>query len=363
MTTGINNETARKQAAIVCLLALAAITLYLCYLIAKPFLVPLVIAVMLAIVFHPLHLKIRKWFGNSNAAAAISTTLVLIVVAVPLVVVGITVSRELSAVLQTLRERSGSQGGLSSYLAYLSRNLLRWFGNYVNLPALDPEETLLHGADQVSRYLLSVGAAAVSNVLSFILDMVVVFFSLFFFFREGDSLLQGLGALLPLSPDQTKELFAGIGKTTTANLYGGLAVAAAQGTLTGLAFGILGLPAPILWALVTALASLIPVFGSALVWGPAALLLFVSGHWIKAVILLGWGAGVIGQIDAVVRPYIVGAQVKVHTLLVFFSLLGGVEAFGIMGIFIGPVVLSVTMAVLEMIRKTDFSWKSDPRSG
>ncbi len=363
MTTEINNETVRRQAAIVFLLALAAITLYLCYLIARPFLVPLVIAVMLAIVFHPVHLKIRTLLGNRNASAAISTALVLIVVAIPLVILGISVSGELSAVLQSLRERSGSQGGLSPYLAYLSRNVLKWFGNYVNLSALNPEEAVLRGAEQISRYLLSVGAAAVSNALSFLLDLVVVFFSLFFFFREGESILQGLGALLPLSPDRTKNLFQRIGETTTANLYGGLAVAAAQGSLTGLAFGVLGLPAPVLWALVTALASLVPLFGSALVWGPAALLLFIHGHWIKAVILLAWGAGVVGQVDALVRPYIVGAHVKVHTLLVFFSLLGGVEAFGIVGIFIGPVILSVTMAVLDMIRNTDFSWKSNPQSG
>jgi predicted PurR-regulated permease PerM len=147
-----------------------------------------------------------------------------------------------------------------------------------------------------------------------------------------------------------------------ANLYGGLAVAAAQGTLTGLAFGFLGLSAPILWALVAALASLVPVVGSALVWGPAAILLFLSGHWIKGVILLAWGAAIVAQVDAVVRPYVIGAHVKVHTLMVFFSLLGGVEAFGIVGIFIGPVVLSVSMAVLDMLRKTDFSWKSSPRS-
>ncbi|MBZ5698494.1 MAG: AI-2E family transporter [Acidobacteriia bacterium] len=355
------NETVRKQAAVVCLLVLAAIALYLCYLIAKPFLVPLVIAVMLAIVFHPLHLKIRTFLRNPNAAATISTTLVLLVVAIPLVVLGISVSRELSAVVQSLRERSGTQGGLSPYLAYLGENLLKRLGNYANLSQFDPEAALLRGAEQVSRYLLSAGAAAVSNILSFALDTVVVFFSLFFFFREGESILQSVGAVLPLNSDQTEKLFAGIAETMTANLYGGLAVAAAQGTLTGIAFGILGLSAPILWALVTALASLVPVVGSALVWGPAVILLFLSGHWIKAIVLLALGAGVVGQVDAVVRPYVIGAHVKVHTLLVFFSLLGGVEAFGIVGIFIGPVVLSVTMAVLDMLRKTDFSWKSAPR--
>jgi len=359
MTTGIN-ETVRKQTAVASLLGLAAIALYLCYLIAKPFLAPLMIAVMLAIVFHPFHSKIRGFLRSPNAAAAISTTLVLIIVVIPLVVLGISLSGELSAIIQSLRERSALQGGLSPYLTNLANKLLIRLGGFVNVSQLDPREALLSGAEQISRYILSAGATAVSNLLSFMLDSVVVFFSLFFFFREGESILQGIGAMLPVNRDQTERLFAGISETMTANLYGGLAVAAAQGTLTGLALAILGVSAPVLWALVTALASLVPVIGSALVWGPAAILLFIGGHWIKALILAAWGAGVVGQVDAVVRPYVIGAHVKVHTLLVFFSLLGGVEAFGIVGIFIGPVVLSVTMAIFEMLRNTDFSWKSTP---
>lgn len=358
MTNGMN-EIVRKQAAVVCLLGLAAIMLYLCYLLAKPFLAPLVIATMLAVVFHPLHARIRLYLRNPNAAAAVSTILVLLVAAVPLIVVGISVSRELNTVVQMLKDRSEYQGGLSPYVAHLGEALARTLGRYVDISEFDPQAALLRWAEQISRSLLSIGAAAVTNLLSFLLDTIVVFFSLFFFFREGQSMRQGLAAMLPLSVDQTERLFKGISETMTANLYGGLAVGAAQGFLTGLAFWILGLSAPILWALVTALASLVPVVGSILVWGPAAILLFLSGHWIKAIILLGWGAAVVGQIDALVRPYIIGAHVKVHTLLVFFALLGGVEAFGIVGIFIGPVVLSVTMAILDMLRKTDFSWKSN----
>lgn len=358
--TADRNETVRRQAAVVCLLGLAAIALYLCYLIAKPFLAPLVIAVMIAIVFHPVHLKIRSFVHSPNGAAAISTTLVLLVVAIPLVGLGISISKELSDVVHSLREHRESPVNLSPYLSQLFENLSRRLQNYVNLSQFDPQAALLRGVEQFSRYLLAAGAAVVSNLVSVSLDLVVVFFSLFFFFREGETILGGFGAVLPLSADQTRKLFAGISETMIANLYGGLAVAVAQGTLTGLAFAVLGLSAPILWALLTALASLIPVVGSALVWGPAAMLLFLTGHWIKAIILLAWGAGVVGQIDAVVRPYVIGAHVKVHTLLVFFSLLGGVEAFGVVGIFLGPVVLSVTMAVLDMLREADFSWKSTP---
>ncbi len=356
------NETVRKQAAIICLLGLAAVALYLCYLIAKPFLGPVLIAVMLAIVFYPLHARIQAFFHRPSVAAALSTTLVLLIVTIPVVLLGISVSGELRTVVQSLHEQSGSPGGLSPYLARWGDSLLKLLGNYVNISQLDPQAALLRWAEQASRYLLSIGAAAVTNLLSFVLDTVVVFFSLFFFFREGKSIRQGLSAMLPLYPDQTEKLFTGISETMIANLYGGLAVGAAQGILTGLSFWALGLAAPILWALVTGLASLVPVVGSALVWVPASILLILSGHWVKALILLAWGAAIVGQVDVVVRPYVVSARVKVHTLLVFFALLGGVEAFGIIGIFVGPVVLSVTLAVLDMLKGADFSWQSTPES-
>jgi predicted PurR-regulated permease PerM len=104
--------------------------------------------------------------------------------------------------------------------------------------------------------------------------------------------------------------------------------------------------------MVTALFSLVPIVGSAAVWGPAAIVLAISGHWVKALILLGWGAGVVAQADNVVRPYVISERANLNTLAVFFALLGGVKAFGVMGVFIGPVALSFTLVVLEMLRET-----------
>jgi len=352
------NDTTRKWAAIVCLMGLAVVALYLCYLIARPFLGPLLIAVMLAIVFYPLHVRVQRFCPRPNAAAAVSTTLVILLVTIPMVLLGISVSRELRAVVQLLREQSWSLGRVSPYLVEWGGDLLRRMGDHMDLSQFDPQATILRSAEQASRYLFSIGAAAVTNLLSFVLNSVVVFFSLFFFLREGKNIRHVLSAMLPLYPDQTERLLTVISETMIANLYGGLAVGAAQGILTGLCFWVLGLPAPILWTLVTGLASLVPVTGSALVWGPASVLLLLSGHWVKALILFVWGAAVVGQVDVAIRPYVVSARVKVHTLLVFFALLGGVEAFGIVGIFVGPVILSLTLAALDMLRTTNFSWQA-----
>lgn len=278
------SDHTKNRVAVICLLGLATVTLYLCYLISKPFLSPILIAVMLAIVFYPLHMRIRDFVRGPNVAAGFSTILVLLVAVIPVVILGIPVSKELGAVVQSLRKQSGSQEGLSPYLAHLTENLLTRLWSYVNLPQLDLGAVLLGWAEQASRYLPSIGATVVTNLLSLALDAVVVFFSLFFFFREGNRILQELSTLLPLSSDQTERLFTGISETMIGNLYGGLAVGVAQGVLTGLSFWVLGLSSPIPGALFAALASLLPIVGSAVVWGPAAILLFLKGHWVKALL-------------------------------------------------------------------------------
>jgi predicted PurR-regulated permease PerM len=141
-------------------------------------------------------------------------------------------------------------------------------------------------------------------------------------------------------------------------MYGVLAVGAAQGVLVGLAFWVLGLPSPILWGVVTSLFSMVPLVGSGAVWAPAVLLLVLSGSWGKGLLLLGWGVGVVGMVDNFVRPYVMSGQVKLHPLLLFFALLGGVKAFGLIGIFVGPVILAITMTLISLLREEGRSWQA-----
>jgi predicted PurR-regulated permease PerM len=231
--------------------------------------------------------------------------------------------------------------------------LASWAGRYVDLSSFDLRGALLPWLEQISRSLLSRGAWAAGNIISFVADAVITLFTLFFLFREGRSMRGHAETFLPLNAAQVERLFTGLSNSIVANVYGCLAVGVAQGTLASLAFWVLGLPSPLLWGLVTALFSLVPIIGSAAVWGPAVIILAIGGHWWKALILLIWGAVVVGQIDTLIRPYVISGRVKLHTLLIFFALLGGVEAFGVMGLFIGPVVLSVTLVVLEMLRESN----------
>jgi predicted PurR-regulated permease PerM len=157
-------------------------------------------------------------------------------------------------------------------------------------------------------------------------------------------------AILSLTRQQARHLITGVNETIVASVYGGIAVGLAEGLLTALAFWVLGSSSPVLvgsWLLW----SLIPVVGTGIVWLPAVVVLIIGGHWVKGLILIGWGAEVVGQVDALLSPCVVSQHAKMHNLLIFFALLGVVRAFGIMGLFIGPVVISVTIAVLNMLRE------------
>ena len=160
-----------------------------------------------------------------------------------------------------------------------------------------------------------------------------------------------LAAFLPLRAEQFERLFTGVSNSIVANVHGCVAVAAAQGVLMSLGFWIVGLPSPILWGLVTALCSMLPIIGSFAVWGPTTLILLLTGHWGKALILLVWSAAVVSQIDNVLRTWIMSERANMHPLLMFFALLGGVKAFGVLGLFIGPVVVSVALVALQMLRE------------
>lgn len=343
--------------------ALAAVALYFCYLIARPLLNPIFLAVVIAIVFHPLYAWLRQRIRRRNLAALSSTILVLVGVVVPTVVLGIRISKEVHGLYQLLNEKSAEQGGWNPYAMHFVDHVTGWAG-HVDLSTLDLRGAVVRSLEQISRSLVSWGARIFSNIISLFAEAAIAFFTLFFLFRDGESIRARLAAILPLKAGQFDRIFTGVSNSLIANVQGCLAVGLAQGSLLSLGFWVLGLPSPILWGVVTGLCSLIPIVGSAAVWAPAVIVLFISGHTWKALILLGWSAALVAHIDNVVRPYVISERAKMHPLLVFFALLGGVSAFGVMGLFIGPLVMSLTLIVLELLSEgnLDESAASNGRS-
>jgi predicted PurR-regulated permease PerM len=176
---------------------------------------------------------------------------------------------------------------------------------------------------------------------------------MFYLFRDGDAIRRAAFDMFPLERAQTRDVFARTKEVVGATVYGVIVIALIQGTLGAFIFWVLGLPSPLLWGVVMFFLSMIPMAGAFLVWVPAALFLALSGAWGRAGILAAWGVLVVGSIDNLLSPRLVGQRTRLHELLVFFSVLGGLEVFGVLGVVLGPVVVAVTLAVIEMVRQAN----------
>ncbi len=347
----VSEMNQRRRPTIIFLGALCAVTLWFCYLIARPFLESLFFAVVLGIVFRPLHARLHGLIRSANGAALLSTLCALLAIIVPAFLLSAALRSELTAAYQSLGSGGADDGGLITRALRLVDEGRMWLGKYVDLSQVDLRAELLDRLKQLSSFLVSQIAGFAGGVTSFVMAAVVTFFTLFYLFRDGRAFWRRLAAFIPLSPAQLEKLTEGVSRTITASLYGGLAVAIAQGTLLGLAFLVLGLPSPVIWGIVTAFCSLIPLVGTSLVWVPASIILILVGHPVKGLILLAWGAGFVSTVDNIIRPLVISKRVSFHPLYVFFALLGGVQAFGAIGLFVGPAVLALAQSLFSLIRE------------
>jgi predicted PurR-regulated permease PerM len=345
------------------LLALSLIVLYFSYLIVRPFWEPMFFALLIAIVLYPVHNRVRKRIRSDGWAALVSTLFVLLMVMAPATLLGVKASAEVASLSEWLGKRTAEQGGVGPYAMHLVDRAVQGVGHYVDVPQFDVRGAMIAELKKAGASFPRLGAALARNLISFLASAALTFVILFFLFREGPSLLERLGKLLPLSAHQVDRLYRGVSDAILANVYGGIAVAIVQGSLTGVALAVLGVGSPILLGLTAAIMSLVPIVGSSVVWGPVAVILMINGHWIKGLILIGWGAGVVGTIDNIIRPYFLRRGLKVHTLALVFALLGGVQAFGFVGLFLGPVVVSVGVVLLELLQEESAQIKLTRQSG
>ena len=191
------------------------------------------------------------------------------------------------------------------------------------------------------------------GALGIVVQMFFVVFTMYYLFRDGDRIFGVIRDALPLEKKQAEDILDRTRDVVGASVYGLFSIAIIQGTLGGLAFWFLGLPSAIVWGVAMIFLSLIPMLGAFLVWVPAAIYLFATGHYLKGIFLVLWGTLVIGMIDNFLRPKLVGDRTKLHELLIFFAVLGGLQVFGVLGIVLGPVVLAITLALVDVFRAAD----------
>jgi predicted PurR-regulated permease PerM len=333
----------RERALALVLIAATALAFYLCYRLALPFLPAVTWALALAVVAHPLHGMIAGRVKSPSAAAGLSVAVVALLIVTPAAFLLRQLVSQASRGAEALKAQVES-GQLQAAVESNPRlsGFLGWFG-----PQPDLRAAAEWAADSTGSYLSSF----VGGSLWTVAQLFITFFTLFYLLRDRRAIMKAVKSLLPLSQSETDKLFARVGDTVYATVYGTLAVSFVQGVLGGLMFWWLGLPAPLLWGVVMFLLSLVPVLGAPVVWIPAALFLGLTGGWWKALILAGWGTVVIGSIDNLLYPVLVGDRIRMHTLLVFFSVVGGLMLFGAAGLVLGPVAVVVTAALVEVWRR------------
>jgi predicted PurR-regulated permease PerM len=323
------------------LLLLTGVALYLCWLLASPFLPAIVWALALAVVAHPLQPRLERHV-RTNLAALISVSAVVAVLLAPGAFVIHKVVDETSGGIAAIGWNMNSQAlhAAAERYPHLAAGLA-WMEERFDL-----NQELKRAAGTLAGQASMVVGGSIRIVTQFVLMLV----TLFYFLRDRRKLLAFLSHLIPLAPNETEELFRRVSQTIYATLYGNVVVKLVQGTLGGLMFWILGLPAPALCGIAMALFATVPVVGASLIWAPAAVVLFLQGSWVKAIVLIVWGGLVVSLIDNVLYPLLVASELRFHTLGVLFSIFGGLIAFGLAGVVLGPVILASTVALLEIWR-------------
>ena len=311
----------------------------LCYRLAAPFLPALTFAIALAVVARPLHLRIaRRLNHHPSVAAALSVALVMAVVVVPLAFATQQLAQEAIGIFHSLQ----GDGGEASWKALVQK--LGAFGPV--LEWVDRQLSLRGQLETFSQFALNGLKTAWMLSVGVVIGGLITLFFLFYFFRDGQRLMNGVCSYLPLSPEECGRVLDRIDDTIHAMIFGSLGVALIQGCLGGLMFWWLGLPSPLVWSAVMCICAVLPVFGAALVWVPAALYFLVTGDTASAMILVLWGAIVVSLIDNLIYPLLVKNQLRLHTVPVFVAIVGGIVVFGAAGLILGPVVLAVTKVLI-----------------
>lgn len=339
-SNGTEGVLTRERVLVLALIIATLLALYVCFLIIRPFIPSIAFALALAVATRRPYVWLKQRVSSDTLAAAIAAMLVLLLIIVPIFYLGAYLVQNAVHSIEELRRSNGDSD---------------WRGIVEQQPML---AAILHWAEanlNLETHLARVGetfAGQAANILkgsaNLITQLGITLFVLFFMYRDCNSGLDALYRLVPLSRSEANRMFNQVILTLRATVNGSLTVGIIQALLAGIMYGSLGVPGSLIWAASTFFAALIPVFGTALIWGPIVIYLAILGGWGKALILLAWGCLAIAMIDNFLYPFLVGDQLRLHTVPTFFSIVGGIALFGASGLVLGPMTLAITIGLIDV---------------
>jgi predicted PurR-regulated permease PerM len=327
-------------------LAATGTVVYLCLLVLSPFFGVIGWSVVLAITCYPLHQRLVRKSGRVGLSAFVTSALMVLAVLVPLVVIGGVAVSQLLAVGDSLRQLLLDPDGLSRRMTAAVAPLTQRVG-------LDADAIVNWVSARVTEWVAGAGQhtmSAAAGVGGAALSFALIAVATFLLLRRSETLVAAIPDLLPFERTRSEALLLRIRDVVHASMHGVVTIATVQGILCGGMFWLLGIPAAALWGLVTVFASVVPFVGTAGVWVPGTLYLLAIGAWPKAIVLAVWGAAVVSSVDNVLRPRLVAGRVRLSGLGMFVAMLGGLRAFGALGIILGPVLFATAAGILDILR-------------
>ena len=321
--------------------AAVALLVWLVFLILRPFLEPLGWAAVLAILLAPWHNRLAARWGPTRAAI-VETTGVTLGLVVPGILLGIYFIREGIQAAQGLQELVAS--GRLDKAARVWASMSRSFG----LRNVELGSLLQDAARSLAAFLAGSLGAIVANVVLLILYLFLLLFALFYFLRDGKDIMARVRRLLPFDGPLRERMLTEAQRLIQASVTVSLVIAVVQGTICGLAFALVGISTPLFWALVMSFLALLPVVGAWPVWLPVAIWFLATRQIYSGILLLAMCGGLAGTIDNILRPLLLSGRSRLDGLMVFVSVLGGIAAFGMIGLVLGPIIFAMALAVLDV---------------
>lgn len=327
-----------------------------CYRIVEPFLGPLLWAMFFAFLLSPLHVRLLHKLGKrADRSALLLTLLALIALVGPIAAFAGAFVHQASGLLNYLQGliTDETRNDLQHLTQHpVLQNTLQWLDQNLGISQTQIRGWLGQATQASLQLLASLSGQLFLGALGTAAGLFLTLFFMFFFIRDGADMIRATRDLIPMAVEKRKELFEHLAAVTRAVVVGTGLTALIQGALVGIGFLIVGLPSPLVFGVVAALLALLPFAGTAIVWIPAVLILAAQDRWGAAIFMLVWGALLVSLIDNFLKPLLISGRAEVATLTVFLGVLGGVAAFGAIGLFMGPVVLALAMALLQFARET-----------
>ena len=343
----------REHIFLIFTLFLTLLSIYLLYQILSPFLTSLLWAVFLAMAFYPVFKRLQHLIRKREAlSAAIMTLFVFSVIVLPFSLLMASLAVEVVDLYHRIEEVIKT-GQLQAYIEMIREiPILKWIFMKLNqsldLSQKEPLDFLLKNLREVSTFLFNQTTKIVKGLSTFIMGFFFTLLSLYYLFKDGGRLFGKLKEVIPLPSKERDLLVRRFKDMVDATIYGGILIAIIQGLLGGLSFWVLGLASPVLWGTAMAFLSFIPVGGTAIIWVPAAIVLLAQGAFLKGIILLGVGVFGISMVDNLLRPFFISTRTKIHPLLLFFAVLGGIQVFGLIGLVAGPLIVTFFFTLIEI---------------